>query len=237
MTTNASPTHTSPTHTPLILASASQRRQQFLRDLGLTFTILVADIDETPLPAEDPAAMTQRLAEAKAQAVAARLTTRAGAAIIVASDTTVALGSEIYGKPLDAPDAMRMLRDLRGGVHEVISAVTVLRTTDRRLSTRINRTLVTMRHYSDAEIAAYVASGDPLDKAGAYGIQSPGFAPACALDGCFASVMGLPLADLADLLADFDVRVMHSPAQVCAAINPFPCCASHRTHMAHIDFS
>jgi septum formation protein len=223
------------THESLILASASQRRQQFLRNLGLTFTIMVADIDETPLPAEEPAAMTRRLAEAKASAVAQRLSKDAPA-IIVASDTTVALGSEIYGKPIDAEDAERMLRDLRDGVHEVISAVTLLRTTDRIQKTRINRTLVTMRAYSDAEIAAYVASGDPMDKAGAYGIQSPGFAPACALDGCFASVMGLPLADLCDLLANFGVHVKRSPAQVCAAVNPFPCCADRSTHAIHIDF-
>ena len=235
------------TRTPLILASASLRRQRFLHDLGLTFTILVADIDETPLPDEDPAVMTQRLAEAKARAVAARLPTTVTNemstdvimtdAIIIASDTTVALGSEIYGKPIDAADAERMLRDLRAGVHDVLSAVTVLHTRDGRLVTRINRTLVTMRDYSDAEIAAYVASGDPMDKAGAYGIQSPGFAPACALDGCFASVMGLPLADMCDLLADFGVRVTHNPARVCAAINPFPCCADRSAHSTHIDFA
>ena len=224
------------THPFLILASASQRRQRFLHDLGLAFTIVVADIDETPLPKEDPAAMTQRLAEAKAQAVATRLPA-ADAALIIASDTTVALGSEIYGKPLDAADAVRMLRDLRDGVHDVISAVTVLRTSDGWLATRINRTLVTMRDYSDGEIDAYVASGDPMDKAGAYGIQSPGFAPACALDGCFASVIGLPLADLCDLLAEFGVRVSRSPAQVCAAINPFPCCANRSAHITHIDFA
>ncbi|MFO7633126.1 MAG: Maf family protein [Caldilinea sp.] len=222
---------------PLILASASQRRQQFLRDLGLAFAIRVADIDETPLPAEDPAAMTQRLAEAKAQAVALRLPAETGDAIIVASDTTVALSGVIYGKPIDAEDAAQMLRDLRDRAHEVISAVTVLRLSDRRLATRINRTEVTMRAYDDAEIAAYVASGDPLDKAGAYGIQSPGFAPACALDGCFASVMGLPLADLCDLLADFGVHVDHKPAQVCAAINPFPCCADRSSHSTHIEFA
>ncbi len=201
---------------------------------------MVADIDETPLPDEDPAAMTMRLAETKARAVAERLSTTAtagDAAIIVASDTTVALGSEIYGKPLDAADAARMLRDLRNRAHEVISAVTLLRTSDGWLATRINRTLVTMRNYSDAEIDAYVASGDPMDKAGAYGIQSPGFAPACALDGCFASVMGLPLADLCDLLADVGVRAPNTPARVCAAINPFPCCADRSAHRMHIDFA
>ncbi len=224
------------THPILILASASQRRQQFLRDLGLTFTVHVADIDETPLPDEDPAAMTRRLAEQKAHVVAQRLAAEGREGLIVASDTTVAMDGMNYGKPLDAADAVRMLRELRDGVHEVISAVTVLRTTDRQSAARINYTQVTMRAYTDAEIDAYVASGDPMDKAGAYGIQSPGFAPACALDGCFASVMGLPLADLADLLAEFGVHVEHSPVQVCAAINPFPCCADRSAHRMHAEF-
>jgi septum formation protein len=224
------------THPPLILASASQRRQQFLRDLGLVYTVLVADIDETPLPNEDPAAMTQRLAESKAQVVAQRLAAEGRDALIIASDTTVAMDGVNYGKPLDAADATRMLRDLRDCTHEVISAVTLLHVSDGASATRLNRTQVTMRAYSDAEIDAYVASGDPMDKAGAYGIQSPGFAPACALDGCFASVMGLPLADLCDLLAGFGVRVQHSPAQVCAAINPFPCCAADAVHRMHADF-
>jgi septum formation protein len=224
------------THPTLILASASQRRQQFLRDLGLAFTVLVADINETPLPGEEPAAMTQRLAEGKAQVVAQRVAAAGRDALIIASDTTVAQMGVNYGKPLDAADAVRMLRDLRDCVHEVISAVTVLRVSDRQFATRIHHTQVTMRAYTDAEIDAYVASGDPMDKAGAYGIQSSGFAPACALDGCFASVMGLPLADLCDLLAGFGVHAARSPAQVCAAINPFPCCADQTIHHMHVDF-
>ena len=221
----------------VILASASQRRQAFLRDLGLAYRVVVADIDETPLDGEDPAAMTQRLAEAKASAVAQRLGADGGDCVIVASDTTVAMDGQIYGKPVDAQEATQMLRDLRDRTHQVISAVTVLHLPDRRLATRVNRTEVTMRNYRDEELDAYVASGDPMDKAGAYGIQSPGFAPACALDGCFASVMGLPLADLADLLATFGVRIPHAPAHVCAAINPFPCCAAGIDHKTHIDFA
>ncbi len=220
----------------LILASASQRRQQFLRDLGLPFTIHVADIDETPLPQEDPAAMTQRLAEAKARTVADRLDPLPADALIIASDTTVALGAEIYGKPADAADAVRMLRDLRNRDHVVISAVSVLRLSDRRLATRVNVTTVTMRAYTDAEIDAYVASGDPLDKAGAYGIQSPGFAPACALDGCYASVMGLPLGDLCELLVGFGVQPRQDVATVCLQHNPFTCCAAEKMHLAHIQF-
>lgn len=220
----------------LILASASQRRQQFLRGLGLTFTIHVADIDETPLPQEDPAAMTQRLAETKAYTVADRLGALPADALIIASDTTVALGGEIYGKPANAADAVRMLRDLRNRDHVVISAVSVLRLSDRRLATRVNVTTVTMRAYSDAEIDAYVASGDPLDKAGAYGIQSSSFAPACALDGCYASVMGLPLGDLCELLMEFGVQLRQDGAAVCLQFNPFTCCIAGKSHRGHIEF-
>lgn len=219
----------------LILASASQRRQQFLRDLGLAYTVHVADIDETPLPNEDPAAMTQRLAEAKAEAVAWRLQAAAHEQIIIASDTTVALENTIYGKPVDEEDAAHMLRALRNRTHSVISAVAVLRLPDRWRETRVNTAAVTMRDYTDAEIAAYVASGDPLDKAGAYGIQSPGFAPACTLDGCYAGVMGLPLADLGALLALLGVNIPHDPAKVCEAINPFPCCARRSGQRTHVD--
>jgi predicted house-cleaning NTP pyrophosphatase (Maf/HAM1 superfamily) len=93
-----------------------------------------------------------------------------------------------------------------------------------------------MRAYTDAEIAAYVASGDPLDKAGAYGIQSPGFAPACALDGCYASVMGLPLNDLCELLAQFGVRPPQHVADVCLQFNPFTCCAAKASQRTHIAF-
>lgn len=223
--------------TTLILASASQRRQQFLRDLGLTFTIHVADIDETPLPQEEPVAMTRRLAEAKARAVADRLAATPTDALIIASDTTVALGGEIYGKPIDAADATRMLRDLRDRNHVVISAISVLRLSDRHQATRVNVTTVTMRAYTDAEIAAYVATGDPLDKAGAYGIQSPNFAPACALDGCYASVMGLPLDDLCALLTQFGVSLPRRVASVCLQFNPFTCCAAKTLHRTHIAFA
>lgn len=228
-------------HPTIILASASQRRQQFLRDLGLTFSIRLPDIDETPLPNEDPTAMVVRLAEAKAQAVARRLSAPSYEApyenvLIIASDTTVALDGKIYGKPENAEDAMRMLRDLRNRTHEVISAVTVLQPATAHIATRVNRNAVTMRNYSDAEMSAYVASGDPIDKAGAYAIQSPEFAPVCALDGCFASVMGLPLVELCELLATFGVTTLRTPLQVCSTINPFPCCAASAGHSVHIQF-
>ena len=156
----------------LILASSSPRRQQLFYELGLTFIALAADIDETPLAGEHPGAMTCRLAEEKARAIALRLGDVTADTLIVASDTTVALNDEIYGKPADAADARRMLQDLRSGPHQVFSAVSVLQLPSERQATRINTTDVFMRDYSDEEINTYIATGDPLDKAGAYGIQA-----------------------------------------------------------------
>lgn len=210
----------------IVLASASKRRQQFLLDLGLAFTALATDIDETPLPGEAPDTMTLRLAIAKADAAAARLPASSTPRLVVASDTTVAMDGLIYGKPEDAANATRMLRELRGRSHEVLSAICVLRLPDGVRHTLINRTEVAMRDYSDAEIAAYVASGDPMDKAGAYGIQTAPFHPVCGLRGCYASVMGLPLADLRALLANFGVPVATPVAAVCERYSRSVCCST-----------
>ncbi len=218
----------------LILASSSPRRQQLFRELGLTFIALAADIDETPLPGEHPGAMTCRLAEEKARAIAMRLGEVTTDTLIVASDTTVALGDEIYGKPIDAADARRMLQDLRNGPHQVFSAVSVLQLPRDRQTTRINTTDVFMRDYSDAEIDAYIASGDPLDKAGAYGIQARDFACVAHLQGCYASVMGLPLADLSELLAEFGYTVPADVPVVCRMVNTFQCCAPDPSHSVDI---
>ncbi|MBK8046116.1 MAG: septum formation protein Maf [Anaerolineales bacterium] len=219
----------------MILASGSLRRQQFLRDLGLDFTVAVADIDETPLAGEAPLEMTLRLAAAKAAAVAARRQPAGASAIIVASDTTVAVDGVILGKPVDPDDAGHMLRLLRNRSHQVISAICLLRTGEGARLQRVNTTTVWMRDYTDQEIDVYVLSGDPLDKAGAYGIQHRGFNPVSALDGCYAGVMGLPLADFSDLLAQFGVRTPIPATQACSAFNTFSCCATHLAHSTHID--
>ena len=200
--------------TQLILASQSPRRQQFLRDLGLDFTVIVADIDETPRAGETPIPLVSRLAEEKARTIAHSVK-RDEPALIIAADTVVALGDQLLGKPADEKDAVAMLTLLRERGHSVHSGVSVLDTASGRQLTRINSTQVHMRAYSDADIAAYVASGDPMDKAGAYAIQHRGFAPVAQTDGCFASVMGLPLADLRDLLATFGVTVSQPLPPVC----------------------
>ena len=210
----------------IVLASASQRRQQFLRDLGLTFTSLATDIDETPLSGEAPDAMTLRLAVAKAEVAASRLAALDGVQLVIASDTTVAMDGVIYGKPEDAADAIRMLRDLRGRSHQVMSALCVLRLPDGERHTSVHWTDVAMRDYTDEEILAYVASGDPMDKAGAYGIQTAPFRPVSGLRGCFASVMGLPLADLRDLLASFGVPIHASVPAICSRYGAQECCAA-----------
>jgi septum formation protein len=213
----------------LILASESPRRRQFLTDLGLEFQAVAADIDETPLQVEKPPAVAMRLAREKATAIAAELKP-AHACLILASDTVVAKGDEMLGKPLDEEDAARMLRRLRGALHTVHTAVCLLVYPDGEYSTRLNSTAVTMRNYSDGEIAAYIATGDPLDKAGAYAIQHPTFAPVARLEGCYTGVMGLPLGEVCDLLAESGIAVLTLPATVCAAHGyAGPCCQARAT--------
>jgi septum formation protein len=207
----------------IILASASTRRQAFLRELGLEFTVLPADIDETPLPNERPIALAERLATAKAQAVAARLPSYEDV-VIVAADTVVALGEMQLGKPADGVEAAHMLRLLRARAHEVHSAISVLDSATGAQSTVVNTTVVWMRDYADEEIRAYVESGDPLDKAGAYAIQHPTFDPAHQLRGCLSGVMGLPLGEVRDLLHAVGVALLADVATVCAAQTHFPCC-------------
>lgn len=208
----------------VILASGSPRRQQFLRELGVEFVVQVADIDETPFAAEEPTALALRLAETKARAVAARQAHTATPAIIIAADTVVALGKHLLGKPADAAEATHMLTLLRDREHEVHTSVSVLCWPSGEQQSYVNTTEVQMRNYSDADLAAYVATGDPLDKAGAYAIQHPDFAPVCALRGCMSGVIGLPLGDLRALLANAGVVITAPLAPVCRRQTTFACC-------------
>ena len=208
----------------VILASGSPRRQQFLRELGVEFVVQVADIDETPFAAEEPTALALRLAETKARAVAARQANSAAPAIIIAADTVVALGKHLLGKPADAAEATHMLTLLRDREHEVHTSVSVLCWPSGEQQSCVNTTEVQMRNYSDADLAAYVATGDPLDKAGAYAIQHPDFSPVCALRGCLSGVIGLPLGDLRALLANVGVVLTAPLAPVCRRQTTFACC-------------
>lgn len=178
----------------LVLASTSPRRKELLSLLGLQFEVIVADINEDVLPGEAPTDYVVRLARGKAQAVAERLGD--AAALVVAADTTVVYQGEIIGKPVDAADAERILRSLRGRTHQVYSGLCLLDTATGRQATDLALSQVPMRNYSDSEMSAYIASGQPLDKAGAYGIQNSSFHPVEAFGGCFANVAGLPLCHL-----------------------------------------
>jgi MAF protein len=181
----------------LILASNSPRRRQLLTLTGWEFIVSVADVDESLNENESPADYVIRLAEKKARAVLDRATPED---VILAADTTVVDGQDILGKPKDAAEATAMLTRLRGRTHQVYTGIALLRMSDGLFMNDLCVTDVPMRDYSDEEIRAYVASGDPLDKAGAYAIQHAGFNPVARMDGCFASVMGLPLCHVTRLM-------------------------------------
>lgn len=203
---------------PMILASNSPRRKQLLALGGWQFTVQPADVDETPHPGETPLPYTVRLAKEKAQVVAPKADP---SALIIASDTTVANGDAILGKPTDAAEAITMLTQLRGHAHWVYTAVAVLY--EGKMFTEVGKTEVLMRHYSDEELFAYVASGDPLDKAGAYAIQHAEFHPVAQINGCYANVMGLPLCHLARLLARLDIPHAPNLPEACQQMLCHPC--------------
>ena len=187
----------------LVLASNSPRRKDLLALSGWKFEIIVSDADESLLPSEAPRDYVRRLAVEKARASSARAD---ASQVVLAADTTVVDGNAILGKPADPSEAKRMLRQLRGRVHQVYTGIAVLRVRDGNLLTDVCVTDVPMRHYSDEEIEAYVATGDPLDKAGAYAIQHATFQPVASMQGCYASVMGLPLCHVTRLLLQMDIQ-------------------------------
>jgi septum formation protein len=168
----------------LVLASRSPRRAELLAAAGIEFRVDAADIDETPRPGESPREYVLRLAEAKAGAVDGEL--------VLAADTTVVLGNEIMGKPADASDAVRMLRALSGNRHVVLTAVALKRA--GRIETEAASTAVWFAPLSEREIEDYVASGEPMDKAGAYGIQGLASKFIERIDGSYSNVVGLPVA-------------------------------------------
>jgi MAF protein len=184
----------------LILASNSPRRRQILAAAGWEFTTCSPNVDETVLAGETPDAYVVRLARSKAGVVAAQARS---ADVIVAADTAVVSpAGEILGKPSDPVGAAEMLANLRGRVHRVYTGLAVQRPNPNGLLlTDVDVTAVRMRDYTPAEVETYIASGDPLDKAGAYAVQHAGFHPVEWLDGCFANVMGLPVCKLFPLLA------------------------------------
>ena len=179
----------------IVLASGSPRRTQLLTLIDLPHEVDPAHVDEIPLAGESPRAMAERLARAKATAVAARHPGRD----VLAADTVVVLDGEILGKPADAREAAATLRRLSGREHVVITAVALAR--DAQVWERRDETRVRFRSLSDETIAAYVATGEPLDKAGAYGLQGYGSVLVERIEGDPFGVIGLPLRLVADLLA------------------------------------
>jgi septum formation protein len=194
----------------LVLASNSPRRRELLRLGGWKFETRPAEVDESQRPGEAPGAYVLRLAESKARACAATPASPGASLthaelIILAADTTVVDGKAILGKPRDARDAMEMLSRLRGRTHQVHTGIAIMRLADGNFSTDLCITDVPMRLYSDEEIDRYVATGDPLDKAGGYAIQHAEFHPVETLSGCYASVMGLPLCHLTRTLRKLNI--------------------------------
>lgn len=187
---------------PLVLASGSPRRRDILAGLGLAFDVRPPAIDETIRPGEDAVAAARRLAEEKAAAV-----TAAPAELVLAADTIVALGGELLGKPSGPEQARAMLGRLAGRTHGVVTGL-ALRTA-AGVSSLAARTEVTFRPLEADEIAAYVATGEPLDKAGAYGIQAYGSALVHRIEGDFFNVMGLPVPTLLELLEGAGFRYMY----------------------------
>lgn len=184
----------------LILASASPRRKQILSGAGFEFEVRPATVDETPLAGELPEDCARRLAREKALQVAA---TETAETLVLGADTVVVADHEILGKPQDAADARRMLRILSGITHRVITGVCLVRAPSQVVALTHETTLITFRNLDDEEIARYVASGEPMDKAGAYGIQGLASKFVTRVEGCYFNVVGLPVARVDELLRGF----------------------------------
>ena len=213
----------------LVLASNSPRRRELLALGGWKFTIQPTEVDESQIPDEAPSAYVLRLAERKAQACAASpknkdMISAHEDLIILAADTAVVVdGKTILGKPKDKSEAVEMLMQLRGRTHQVQTGIAVMRVSDGNLGMDLCVTDVPMRTYSDEEIDTYVASGDPLDKAGAYAIQHPRFHPVETICGCYASVMGLPLCHLTRNLHRIEIAPSTDISAECQASLNYKC--------------
>ena len=209
----------------LYLASNSPRRKELLSLIGWEYYLLPAQVDETPLPNEDGMEYVMRIAKSKALAA----TSNSGVnGVIIAADTAVTSHREngkieIYGKPGGKSEAIEMLCRLRGHIHQVLTAISILRTQDSKIRFDCCATDVPMRSYSDEEMLAYIDSGDPMDKAGAYAIQHAGFHPVEKLQGCYANVMGLPLCHLTRSLIHIGIPPKIDVPQACQATLGYNC--------------
>jgi septum formation protein len=190
----------------LILASASARRAEILRDAGISFEALPTDVDESPRAGETVEAMVLRLAEAKARAAIARLKSLHETAIVIGADTVVDLDGEVLGKPGSARVAGEMLRKLSGKTHRVVTGLVVIRVPDGLARLELETTEVRFAVLTAEEIDRYAATGEPLDKAGAYAIQGIAGRYVERIEGCYFNVVGLPLARLYRILQELGWR-------------------------------
>lgn len=188
---------------PLILASGSPRRREFLKQLGLDFSVQPASIDETPLPGDSPEDFARRMAMDKARALALKHPT----SCVIGADTVVALGGTIFGKPADCAEALASLKQLQGRTHRVITGLALIHAAQNIAESLIETTSVTFDHFEDSILNAYVNSGDPLDKAGSYGIQGQGTFLVRAITGSYSNVVGLPVNQLLSLLLKHQIVV------------------------------
>jgi len=187
----------------LILASASPRRAEILRNADLKFEAWPANVDETRLPGESAADYVLRLALAKARLAARHASERSAPAIYIGADTTVVLDHHVLAKPASFEEARWMLRQLSARTHEVLTALALVSAPDGREISGVESTKVTFTALSEAEIEDYLASGEPFDKAGAYAIQGLGGRYVTRIEGCYFNVMGLPLSRLWSMLQSF----------------------------------
>ena len=208
------------TNTEYTLASNSPRRKELMTLAGWSFTVSPADVNEDPLPGETPADYVCRLAESKARAAGEKVS---GSVIVIAADTTVVHNGSILGKPANSLEAEKMLRDLRGKTHQVMTALAVFDETQGDMFRDLASTDVPMRDYSDAEMYKYIATGDPLDKAGTYAIQHGGFNPVQGITGCYANVVGLPLCHLACILEKNGIQPVEDIPAVCRRRFDYDC--------------
>ena len=192
----------------IVLASQSPRRRELLSLIGIPHEVRPADLDESLLPGESPTEHAERLARSKAETIAAR----ERGAVVIGSDTIVVLDGDVLGKPRDAAEAAAMLRRLSGRTHTVHTAVAVAR--DGRIVSGVESVEVTFRPLNDAQIEAYIATGEPMDKAGAYGIQGYGAVMVERVHGDYFAVMGLALGRLVNLLEAVGISYQFGAAPV-----------------------
>ncbi|MGV6936242.1 Maf family protein [Paenibacillus sp. CMM36] len=192
----------------IILASTSPRRKELLAFLRLPFEVVPSHADESTPESWTPQQIVETLAARKAQAVVNTVTQSKEAGLVIGSDTIVVLDGSVLGKPADLADAVRMLTALQGRTHRVYTGVACIHTGTGEVLVRHRQTEVTMKPLSQEQIVAYVNTGEPSDKAGAYGIQGMGATLVESIQGCYFNVVGLPLSLLSDMLSDFGVNVL-----------------------------